>query len=270
MSIVNAPLGKKSAYIDQYDANLLFPIPRKTKRDEIGIMAPLPFYGYDLWNAYELSWLNPKGKPMVALAEITFPADSDNLIESKSLKLYLNSFNQTPFENMASVKETIEKDLSAAVNAPVLVTVFSVEKKIDLGNLQGTCLDNLDITVDTYSPKADLLSTENAIVTEILYSNLLKSNCLVTFQPDWGSLQIHYTGKKIHHENLLKYVISFRQHNEFHEQCVERIFIDILKQCKPTELTVLARYTRRGGLDINPYRSTNKSNDIRKVRLSRQ
>jgi len=270
MSIANAPLGKKSAYIDQYDASLLFPIARQTKREALGITAQPPFYGYDLWNAYELSWLNPKGKPMVALAEIIFPADSDNLIESKSLKLYFNSFNQTSFESMPAVKAMIEKDLSSAANAAVSVNLLSVEKKIETGNLQGTCLDNLDISIDTYSPTPTLLSTENSIVTEILCSHLLKSNCLVTFQPDWGSVQIHYTGKKINHANLLKYLISFRQHNEFHEQCVERIFMDILRQCQPTELTVFARYTRRGGLDINPYRSTNKRFDIKRMRLSRQ
>ncbi|MDP1574689.1 MAG: NADPH-dependent 7-cyano-7-deazaguanine reductase QueF [Coxiellaceae bacterium] len=270
MSISNAPLGKKSAYIDHYDASLLFPIPRKIKRDEIAISQPLPFYGFDLWNAYEISWLNPKGKPVVALAEIIFPANSDNLIESKSLKLYLNSFNQTHFENAASVKTTIEKDLSSAVNAIVLVNLFSVDSPIEIGNLQGICLDDLDINVDTYSPTPSLLSTENSFVTEILHSHLLKSNCLVTFQPDWGSIQIDYTGKKINHGNLLRYLISFRQHNEFHEQCVERIFMDILKQCQPTELTVFAQYTRRGGLDINPYRSTKKDMSAKKIRLSRQ
>jgi 7-cyano-7-deazaguanine reductase len=270
MSLIYAPLGQKSAYIDHYDASLLFPIPRSIKRDELGLTQALPFYGVDLWNAYEISWLNPKGKPVVALAEIIFPADSDNLIESKSLKLYFNSFNQTRFDNNTVVKSTIEKDLSHAANAAVFVNLFSVEEKITLGNLEGICLDELDITIDAYSPNPALLSTENKQVTETLHSHLLKSNCLVTFQPDWGSVQLHYTGKKINHANLLKYLISFRQHNEFHEQCVERIFMDILTQCQPTELTVFARYTRRGGLDINPYRSTQKGCSMPKIRLSRQ
>lgn len=264
------PLGQKSAYIDQYKPDLLFPIPRKLKRDEIHVPKALPFVGFDLWNAYELSWLNPKGKPVVALAEIIFPANSEYLIESKSLKLYFNSFNQTKFENETEVKQTIEKDLSCAANATVSIKLINVTTPIAIGTFSGTCLDTLDIAIDDYTPDATQLKTEDNLVSETVYSHLLKSNCLVTFQPDWGSIQITYTGKQINHESLLRYLIGFRQHNEFHEQCVERIFMDILRQCEPSELAVYARYTRRGGLDINPYRATHPISVITNTRLSRQ
>lgn len=272
MSLENAPLGKKSAYVDRYDASLLFPITRKIKRDEINISESLPFHGYDLWNAYELSWLDMKGKPVVALARIIIPCDSENLIESKSLKLYFNSFNQTAFLNHQRVTETIEKDLSYAAKKPVAVVLISPEEILHPGRFDGIYLDTLDISINHYSPQPSVLMTENTVVTETIYSHLLKSNCLVTFQPDWGSVQIRYTGRKIQHESLLRYLIGFRQHNEFHEQCVERIFMDILRTCQPSSLTVYARYTRRGGLDINPYRSTEvvQLTEISNARLSRQ
>lgn len=258
----NSPLGKAIQYIDQYTPALLFPVAREEKRRELGINHALPFQGVDVWNGYELSWLNQKGKPLVALAQFVFPCESANLVESKSFKLYLNSFNQTVFEgddeeSFSRVKTVLTTDLSAAAGETVNVTLFPVEKaEWSVKNLQGDCLDHLDIDCSRYHPHPDYLKTEKSLVSEILVSHLLKSNCLVTGQPDWGSVQIEYTGNKIDHEGLLRYIVSFRQHNEFHEQCVERIFVDIMQHCAPQKLTVAAFYTRRGGLDINPIRST--------------
>ena len=256
-----SPLGKAVAYAEHYDPGLLFPIPRQGKRDEIGIVeGELPFVGEDIWNAYELSWLDPRGKPVVALAHFIVPATSPNLIESKSLKLYLNSFNQTRLAGVDELVATLTRDLSAAAGAPVLVHVapLSTRPQRPMGYPKGILLDGLEIDVDLYTPEPALLSadTSRAPVTETLYSHLLKSNCLVTGQPDWAMLVVRYTGAPIDREGLLRYIISFRQHNEFHEQCVERVFVDILRQCQPSALSVFARYTRRGGLDINPYRRT--------------
>lgn len=272
-SLEKSPLGKKSAYIDQYTPELLFPIKRKLKRDEINIPATLPFKGYDLWRAYELSWLNTKGKPNVALLTLVFPCESPFLIESKSLKLYLNSFNNSRFESSDIVTETIRNDLSNACGNAVEITLFQAGQ-FDNANLTspvGTCLDTLDVTCDDFEVNVDLLKPESSdIIEEKLYSNLLKSNCLVTGQPDWGTLEIHYLGNKLHHENLLKYIVSYRNHNEFHEQCVERIFNDIFTSAKPEQLTVRAFYTRRGGLDINPVRSTEETDTPPLTRLFRQ
>ena len=265
-------LGKKSRYISEYSPSLLLPIPRQSKREEIGVPNPIPFQGDDIWNAYELSWLNAKGKPTAAVGTFTIPCSSSHIIESKSFKLYLNSFNQTRFESTEQVIHAIEQDVSNRVNAPVHINVTQL-KAIDtlpIGRFSGDCLDELDIETNEYTINPNLLQTEHKIVTEQLYSDLLKSNCLVTDQPDWGSVQISYTGHKIKPDALLKYIISFRNHNEFHEQCVERIFMDIMRQCHPTQLTVLARYTRRGGLDINPWRSTEKDLFINNVRQWRQ
>ena len=256
-----SPLGKAVAYAEHYDPALLFPIPRQSKRDEIGIAAgALPFVGEDLWNAYELSWLDPRGKPVVALAHFIVPAVSPNLIESKSFKLYLNSFNQTRLAGVDALVATLTRDLSAAAGAPVLVHVapLATRPQRPMGYPKGILLDGLEIDVDRYTLEPALLAadTSRAPVTETLYSHLLKSNCLVTGQPDWAMLVVRYTGAPIDREGLLRYIISFRQHNEFHEQCVERVFVDILRQCQPSALSVFARYTRRGGLDINPYRRT--------------
>lgn len=256
-----SPLGKAVAYAEHYDPSLLFPIPRQGKRAEIGLAeAALPFVGEDIWNAYELSWLDLRGKPVVALAHFIVPAVSPNLIESKSLKLYLNSFNQTRLAGVDALVATLTRDLSAAAGAPVGVHVapLSTRPQRPMGYPKGILLDGLEIDVDLYTPEPALLSadTSRAPVTETLYSHLLKSNCLVTGQPDWAMLVVRYTGAPIDREGLLRYIISFRQHNEFHEQCVERVFVDILRQCQPGALSVFARYTRRGGLDINPYRRT--------------
>jgi len=272
---IDSELGKKSAYDANYNADKLFPIPRLEKRLEIGIDPnQLPFYGFDSWNHYEVSWLNPKGKPIVAVAEITYDCASPNIIESKSLKLYFNSFNNTVFNNISEVEEVIKRDLEARLDVQVSVNVLQLGKKMPIPldySFSGESIDDLDVTCDTYTVDARFLQVESTLVEETLYSDLLKSNCLVTFQPDWGSVQIHYQGPKINREGLLKYLVSFRNHNEFHEQCIERIFVDILRQCKPTVLTVYGRYTRRGGLDINPYRSTHKPDQqLKPIRLPRQ
>ena len=271
MKTTFSPLGKTVTYIDRYDKHLLFPVARKPKRDEIGISEPLPFKGVDIWNSYEVSWLNLQGKPVVAVAEFIFPCDTPFLIESKSFKLYLNSFNQTPFDSMSTVQQLLTTDLAAATKGAVSVTLMPLKncQQQPLASLAGICLDDLDITCNTYTVEPQFLTVEAVVLKETLYSDLLKSNCLVTGQPDWGSIQISYTGKKINHEGLLRYFISFRNHNEFHEQCVERIFMDIMHYCAPQQLAVYARYTRRGGLDINPFRST--GNEIpENSRLCRQ
>jgi 7-cyano-7-deazaguanine reductase len=270
----NLPLGKPTTYKSEYDAGLLCPIPRQLKRDELGLSETLPFHGVDIWNAYELSWLTPQGKPVVAMGEFRIPCESANLIESKSIKLYLNSFNQTRFADFESVRALMSKDLGGAAGTPVDVrlmaaTEFATE---NFATLPGQCIDDLDIEVANYSLDAGLLdgaADAGTQVSETLHSHLLKSNCLVTSQPDWGSVLIHYQGAKINQEALLRYLISFRQHDEFHEQCVERIYNDLMCFCQPEKLTVYARYTRRGGLDINPYRS-NFEFDVENLRLARQ
>ncbi|HKJ03969.1 MAG TPA: NADPH-dependent 7-cyano-7-deazaguanine reductase QueF [Geopsychrobacteraceae bacterium] len=268
------PLGKQTDYRSEYAPELLCPFPRKVKRDEIGVGAELPFSGFDIWNAYELSWLNEKGKPLVAMAEFRIPCQSVNLIESKSFKLYLNSFNQSHFSDFDEVRQTLEKDLGRAAGAAVSVRLISAEdfSTEQIRPLPGTCIDDLDIEVDSYGLDPFLLQgavdgTQQA--SESLHSHLLKSNCLVTNQPDWGSVLIRYEGARINPEALLRYLISFRQHNEFHEQCVERIFVDLMHYCRPEKLSVYARYTRRGGLDINPFRSNFEEN-VENLRLARQ
>ncbi|HEY4316996.1 MAG TPA: NADPH-dependent 7-cyano-7-deazaguanine reductase QueF [Herbaspirillum sp.] len=263
MSIDNSPdaspLGKPSAYCSQYDPSLLFPIARQGKREELGLHGTLPFFGVDIWNAYEVSWLNMRGKPEVAIATVTAPADSPNIVESKSFKLYLNSFNQTRLAGNEALLSLLRADLSAGFGAPVQVVLTPAAEfaTLKMAQMEGQLLDRLDIEVDSYQPNPALLTVEAgaATVEETLVSHLLKSNCLVTGQPDWGSVQIQYVGAPIDQEGLLKYLIGLREHNEFHEQCVERIFVDILRHCKPLKLAVYARYTRRGGLDINPWRS---------------
>jgi 7-cyano-7-deazaguanine reductase len=273
-------LGKTSAYVDQYDASLLFPIPRQTKRDEIGVTGQPPFFGADLWTAYELSWLNPRGKPQVALARITVPAESTHIVESKSFKLYLNSFNNTRLVDAAELQTRMRQDLSAVVwhGGPVMASVgvqLVLPEQFDrepIHELDGLSLDRLDLDCDIYQPTPSLLSATSgeAPVTETLTSNLLKSNCLVTGQPDWGSVRIKYSGPQIDQAGLLRYIVSFRNHNEFHEQCVERIFMDVWQQCKPLRLEVYARYTRRGGLDINPWRTSHPQAAPSNVRTARQ
>jgi 7-cyano-7-deazaguanine reductase len=269
-----SPLGKSSAYQTRYTPELLFPIARQQKRDELQLSGTLPFFGVDIWNAYELSWLNMRGKPQVAIATITAPADSPNIVESKSFKLYLNSFNQTRLANTEALLALLREDLSAAFGAPVHITLTMPDEfgKLKMGELDGLLLDRLDVEIDQYTPSPALLTAhrDEAPVEETLVSHLLKSNCLVTGQPDWASVQIHYAGPQIEQEGLLRYLIGFREHNEFHEQCVERIFVDILRQCQPHKLAVYARYTRRGGLDINPWRANYNSARPPNLRNARQ
>jgi 7-cyano-7-deazaguanine reductase len=266
-----APLGKNTVYIENYSPNLLFPIPRHQARDKIGIKADrLPFQGVDIWNGFELSWLNLKGKPEVALGEFYFPCISPNIIESKSFKLYLNSFCQSPFNSMESVRDTLAKDLSLVAEETVQVFLYPLtSQKINkIGIFKGICLDTLDIEVDTYDVNPRFLKTGPTYADEEVYSNLLKSNCPATGQPDWGSVVIRYSGLKIDHSGLLKYVISYRKHTGFAEYCVEQTFHDILTYCLPEKLTVYARYTKRGGLDINPFRSNFEKipENIRQIR----
>lgn len=270
-------LGQTTAYVDRYDAGLLMGVPRALNRSQLGLSdsSTLPFAGADLWTGYELSWLNSKGKPMVAILEASLPATSPNLVESKSFKLYLNSFNQTRFDSVQQVEQTLAKDLSTCAGGEVTVRVLLPQDfdQLQVGSLPGECIDGLDITVDNFTFNPDYLGSETADssqpVTEQLHSHLLKSNCLITSQPDWGSVLISYRGGKLNREHLLRYLLSFRQHNEFHEQCVERIFCDIWQRCRPEYLSVYARYTRRGGLDINPWRSSDGL-PPQHIRLARQ
>ena len=276
----DSQLGKASRYIDQYDASLLFPIARAGKRAELGIVGEAPFLGADMWTAYELSWLNLRGKPQVALAHLTVPCESVNIIESKSLKLYLNSFNNSRFASLDAVKERLRADLSEAVwrgagrSTTIGVRIVPPElfDREPIYELDGLSLDRLDVECTSFTPAPELLKvlSDEAPVTEVLVSNLLKSNCLVTGQPDWGSVQISYSGAPIDQEGLLQYLVSFRNHNEFHEQCVERIFMDIWRRCRPLKLAVYARYTRRGGLDINPFRTSSAQALPQNTRTARQ
>ena len=267
-------LGQQTKYAEKYDRTLLQPVPRRLNRDQLNITATQPFtIGADIWTAYEISWLNPKGVPQVAIADVSIDFRSENLIESKSFKLYLNSCNQTTFADFADVQQTLQRDLQDCAQGEVKVRLNSLADYTaqPIVALSGDCIDAQDIEVRDYAFNAALLNhcTGEHLVEETLVSHLLKSNCLITQQPDWGSLQIHYVGKQINREQLLRYIISFRQHNEFHEQCVERIFCDLMQYAKPEKLTVYARYTRRGGLDINPYRS-NFEPLPQNVRLARQ
>ncbi|OGB16502.1 MAG: NADPH-dependent 7-cyano-7-deazaguanine reductase QueF [Burkholderiales bacterium RIFCSPLOWO2_12_67_14] len=276
----HSQLGKASAYIDRYDASLLFPLPREPKRREIGISGSVPFLGADLWTAFELSWLNPKGKPQVALAHITVPCESTHIVESKSFKLYLNSFNNTVFASADAVRDRIRADVSAAIwhggpvqaSAGVRVLLPELFDCEPVHELDGLCIDRLDVECSRYQPAPELLTAafDEKPVEETLVSDLLKSNCLVTGQPDWGSVQIRYSGPQIDQAGLLQYIVSFRNHNEFHEQCVERIYMDIMARCKPAKLLVYARYTRRGGLDINPWRASHPQLPPANVRTARQ
>ena len=270
MTIEGSPLGREVAYPAHYDPHLLFPIARAQARTPLGIdTAALPFIGHDRWQAFELSWLDPRGKPQVATATLWVPANSPNLIESKSLKLYLNSFNASVFDDGEQVRHRIETDLSRAANATVTMAYglpdFGVENA-------ASCIDALEISVERHgAPNAQLLTaTDDEVVEETLCSALLKSNCPVTGQPDWADVRLHYHGPRIDRAGLLRYLVSFRDHAEFHEQCVERIFIDVMARCRPQQLSVEARYTRRGGLDINPWRATPGSTAPTPSRSQRQ
>jgi 7-cyano-7-deazaguanine reductase len=285
MSLDNTPeqsqLGRASAYADQYDPSLLFPISRATQREAMGIReGALPFFGADLWTAFELSWLNPRGKPQLAIAHFTVPCETPNIIESKSFKLYLNSFNSSVFVDQDAVRQRLRADLSEAVwrgsgrtgSVGVKLVPPAAFENEKVRELSGFDLDRLDIECNQYQPAPELLAsdTTQAPVTETLTSRLLKSNCLVTGQPDWGSVEIRYSGPQIDQAGLLAYIVSFRNHNEFHEPCVERIFTDVWRRCQPNKLAVYARYTRRGGLDINPFRTSWPQALPENVRTARQ
>lgn len=254
-------LGTAVPYPQRYAPELLRPIARAAGRAPLGLEdTALPFVGVDRWTAYELSWLDVRGKPQVAIGELVMPCTSPHLVESKSLKLYLNSLNQEPFADAAAVAKVLRRDLGAACGAAVAVDLYRLDDygARGVGTFAGQCLDDLPIACRAYSPAPELLTVDRqaGAMTEVLYSHLFKSNCPVTGQPDWASVQIGYRGPPIDRAGLLAYLVSFREHQGFHEHCVERIFVDIQRRCVPTALTVTARYTRRGGLDINPLRST--------------
>jgi len=276
----DSQLGKASAYADRYDPGLLFPLPRAPKRAEIGLGGTPLFTGADQWTAYELSWLNPRGKPQVAIAHITVPCETPNIVESKSFKLYLNSYNQSVFDSAEAVQTRLREDLSEAVwrgadrrgtvGVRLLTPAQFAGERVQ--ELEGLSLDRLDVECTHYLPAPELLQADPSQpdVEEVLVSDLLKSNCLVTGQPDWGSVRIAYTGAPIDQAGLLRYLVSFRNHHEFHEQCVERIFMDLWTRCRPTRLSVQARYTRRGGLDINPWRTSHPQQPPVSQRTARQ
>jgi 7-cyano-7-deazaguanine reductase len=266
------PLGKLTEYAEEYSPDLLFPVPRSESRRALGLGSELPFQGADIWNAWELTWLAPSGKPVVATAVITIPVDSANIVESKSLKLYLNSFAMSRYESKEEVAAMVTTDLSDLTGSAVVVDITSASESSSarLGDLPGDCIDGLDVQIDASNVDADTLkiSGEESI-NEELHSHLLRSNCPVTNQPDIGSVLIRYRGPAIDRDSLLRYIVSFRQHSDFHEACVERMFLDIKARCSCEQLTVYARYTRRGGIDINPFRSDFESN-VENLRLWRQ
>lgn len=270
------PLGKDSHYPDRYDPELLYPISRSVGRDALGLKAlDLPFIGWDLWRGYELSWLNRKGLPRTAILKAWVPVTSPNIIESKSFKLYLNSLNNERFESVADVKTRIAQDIEAAAGASVPIEVITPEhfdrEPVSEPQSQSICIDDQDIEITEYEPNSALLALRSdEVKTESLYSRLLKSNCPVTGQPDWASVHIEYQGAAIDHAALLRYIVSFRQHQGFHEQCVEQMFCDIMTRCRPQWLSIYARYTRRGGMDINPWRATPATPEPNLLRSAQQ
>jgi 7-cyano-7-deazaguanine reductase len=270
------PLGHVTEYKTSYAPELLFPISRQLSRDVLGLTKELPFFGMDVWTGYELSWLNDSGKPIVATAEFFIPCNSEYIVESKSFKLYLNSFNQTKVKNIEELEKRLTQDLSAVVGTQVRVALYPISSEasalVSIGKPAGTCVDDLPVEITEYSPNPDLLTIDasNTIVEETLYSNLLKTNCPVTGQPDWATLVVEYRGPAINRESLLKFVVSYREHQDFHEHCVESIYMAIQARIQPEWLTVFARYTRRGGLDINPLRSSTIEFSAETVRLVRQ
>lgn len=266
------PLGKATEYPAEYSPELLFPIPRSDSRQALGLGAKLPFQGADLWNAWELTWLDPSGKPVVATAVLTVPVDSANIVESKSLKLYLNSLAMSRYASIEEVAAIVTADLSSLTGSAVTVDILPAggSSSFQIDDLPGDCIDGLDVQIDASDVNAETLKTMGKeSVDEALHSHLLRSNCPVTNQPDLGSVLIRYRGPAIDRKSLLRYIVSFRQHNDFHEACVERMFLDIKARCSCEKLTVYARYTRRGGIDINPFRSDFESS-VANLRLWRQ
>lgn len=260
MEAQNSPLGKETEYQDQYHPDLLFPMARQQKRDEIGVQSgALPFYGFDLWNHYEVSWLDRRGKPQVAVVQVEYPCDSESLIESKSMKLYFNSFNNTQFDSKEVVRETISHDIASRIGKPsVRVDMIDLSSRFGttLQRPPGILLDDLDIECSDYDVNPDSLEVGSHFVEEYLYTDLFRSNCLVTGQPDWATVVIHYEGKAIERAGLLQYLVSFRNHQGFHEHCIEHAFMNIQQRCKPVKLSIQGCFTRRGGIEINAFRSS--------------
>ena len=267
---VKSPLGDKSSYLASYSPDLLHSIPREENRRILGLTGELPFQGEDVWNAYELTWLDGNGKPRVATAELRVPADSTSIIESKSMKLYLNSLSMTRYAELNDVRTTIAADLSRATGAPVTVLLNPLSDATGFSEFPGVCIDENEVDCESSHVDPNLLAcTDDGTVSEELHSHLLRSLCPITDQPDTGSLLIRYKGRPIDRDSLLRYLVSYRNHNDFHESCVERIFLDLKNHCGPNALSVYARYNRRGGIDINPFRSDFETT-IDNLRLCRQ
>jgi len=270
--LTGAPLGHATPYPDAYDATLLFPVPRGPQRLEIGLTGALPFTGADTWTAFEMTWLDAQGKPQVAIATFVVPADSPAIVESKSVKLYLGAFAQTRFDDTGEVRATLERDLALATGGPVHVALDAPAMFLTArcADLEGERLDDLSVTIQRYQPTPDLLRADGPDVVETLKTDLFRSLCPITFQPDFASVQVAYRGPAIDRESLLRYLVSFRCHPGFHEHCVERIFVDVLARCRCDALTVYARFTRRGGVDINPYRTNAGPGIPANMRTARQ
>jgi 7-cyano-7-deazaguanine reductase len=270
--LATSPLGHATTYADAYDPTLLFAVERAPLRAELGLAAPLPFRGVDTWTAYEVSWLDPAGKPQVAIATFAVPFDSPCLVESKSVKLWLASLNLTRFASADDVAAALQRDLSQATGAAVGVTLTTPERFADLphAELDGDCLDALPVAFDAYAPEPQALAAAGAVATETLFTRLFRSVCPVTGQPDYASVQVRYRGARIDRAGLLRYLVSFRRHPGFHEHCVERIFTDVWTRCRPEALAVYARFTRRGGVDINPYRTSGDEPAPVNARTARQ
>jgi 7-cyano-7-deazaguanine reductase len=267
-----SPLGKATDYPDRYDPSLLFPIVRAEQREAIGIRGALPFAGDDLWTAYEITWLDASGKPQLAVGQFRVPAESPSIVESKSLKLYLGSYAQEPLANIGSLAARLATDLSAACGAEVDITLTPAAgfARLALGELPGESIDEIGISVEAYEPEPEALAATGPEIGETLRSSLFRSNCPVTGQPDYADLMVRYHGHRIERAGLLRYIVSYRKHAGFHETCVERMFVDLLDRCRPRALTVYARFMRRGGIDINPFRSNFESPPSAGVRTPRQ
>jgi 7-cyano-7-deazaguanine reductase len=267
-----SPLGRPSTYGDRYDPALLFAVDRAPQRAELGLDGAVPFHGEDVWTAYELSWLDASAKPHVAIATLRVPAHSPRIVESKSMKLYLTAFNQTRFASVDAVQETLARDLAEATGAPVAVSLALPAGFAALphAEVDGRCLDHLPVAAEDAGLACDALRAGGARVDERLFTRLFRSVCPVTGQPDFACVGIDYSGPRIDAAGLLRYLVSFRRHPGFHEHCVERIFVDVLRRCAPKVLAVHARFTRRGGIDINPYRSSVPLPPPANVRTARQ
>ena len=267
-----SPLGRATGYPDRYDAGLLFPMARATLREALGLRGALPFHGVDLWTAYEISWLDAQGKPQLAIGEFRVPADTPALVESKSLKLYLGSYAQESLPDIDAVAKRIAADVTRACGATVDVALTPAARfrRFAVAELPGESLDGASVAIDAYEPAPAALHARGGEVEETLRSALFRSNCPVTGQPDHADIMLRYRGARIDREGLLRYLVSYRKHAAFHEACVERIFCEVLERCRPRALSVYARFLRRGGIDINPFRSNFEARPPRSVRTSRQ